>query len=466
MSVIKKRKRKVLNFDVENEQLIISAMMSNRRLCRRIVSEVAVNEFVAKRHRIIFDGLQFLLNRRLSFSIDTLSVALSGRDFGGAVYLRDLKEAFEPNVDNVDFHLDKLRRDAIKFRVKSGAFLDLTDLLDDPAASLSKIESAIGEIRSELRRGDNARTAQLISGDDAIKEYDREVNARESLEFRGFNLLELDERLTEALAPGLFSIIAARTSIGKSTFVANVVRKLAVRKIRTLYAPLETKWIAAIDTLITSMTGLPYDRYIRNPEQLTKAEREKINRAKNRLFKNRRLKIWRPEIRSIDALENEIASGNYDVVFIDLFENLLSSLDQKDIALALKRIQKMAQDYNVHICAVHQIRRDVVKRNERRPRLDDLKNSGGYEESADLVLLLHRDYYYRLLSGDLTDDEEDIMEVWISKQRRGRTNVCVAFRFDAECGRIGEYDLDYVPNLYGEGSKSKFSGDELKTGQV
>jgi len=460
-----KKKRRIINYDVENEQIILAAMMKNRRLCRRIISDVAVNEFVAKRHRIIFEGLRTLLNRRLKFSIDTLSVSLSGQDFGGVAYLQDLQSAFEPDFENINFHVEKLRRDAIKFRVKSGALIELTELLDDPGASLSSIENTLGGIHSELRRARGARNAQIISGDKAIEEYNREVRERESVEFRGFNLLELDERLTEALAPGLLSIVAARPSMGKSTFVANVVRKLAVRKVRVLYAPLETKWIAAIDTLITSMTGIPYEDYIRNPEELSKKERAKIDRAVNRLFKNRRLKIWRPEIRSIDSLENEIASGNYEVVFIDLFENLLSSLDQKDIAIALKRLQKIAQDYNVHICIVHQIKRAVVERKDRRPRLDDLKNSGGYEEAADLILLIHREYYYKRQSGELDDDDDDIMEIWISKQRRGKINVCVAFEFEAECGRIGEHAADYVPALF-ENGKKKFTRDELKTGQV
>lgn len=438
------KRKKILKHDTENEQVIIALLLQNKKVRKLLVQTLEGNEFVASRHRVIFKGVKRLVEQRLKFTLDSLVVELRGEDFGSLDYLRKLKKAYGKEPENIDYHVSKLKLDSLKFNLRKGAAEELLEVLENPKSSINEISEAIGFLQVGLRKDARGLNQQTLKGKGAIAAYDAEVLKRESQEFRGFSFLELDEKLTQALVGGGISIIAARPSMGKSTFVANTIRKLAVRKVKTLYAPLETKWSDNVDTILTSATGISYDDYIKNPNNLTKKQRQKIARMKKRIFAPGYLTIWRPEYRTIDALENELATGNYEVVFIDLFENIVASLDASDLSLDMKRLQHIAQEYNVHLCLVHQLLRAVVKRKAKRPLMADLKNSGGYEEAADLILLLHRDKYYALQEGD-NDDMPDVMEIWIAKQRRGITNVCVAYEFDKECGRIGEYAENWVP---------------------
>jgi len=134
----------------------------------------------------------------------------------------------------------------------------------------------------------------------------------------------------------------------------------------------------------------------------------------------------------MDELELAAERDEFDLVVIDLFEYLLpGEIDAGRVTDALRRLKKLATRRKFCAIVVHQIKR--IKRSKNpRPYLHELKNSGGYEEVADLVILLHRDAYYH------PDAEEDILEMQIAKQRRGPQNVTVGFEFDLEHCRVGK----------------------------
>ena len=120
------------------------------------------------------------------------------------------------------------------------------------------------------------------------------------------------------------------------------------------------------------------------------------------------------------------------MAIFDLWEKLAGSLDANAIAQALNFTQQLAKDCKCHFMLVHQTKRGVELRSDPMPTMNDLKNSGGYEEVADLIIGLTRRKFYQ------PDLEDDIMEMAVLKQRRGPRAGRVYYRFEGHVGLIGE----------------------------
>ena len=153
------------------------------------------------------------------------------------------------------------------------------------------------------------------------------------------------------------------------------------------------------------------------------------------------------------------------VVPIDLFGKIkdFSGSDNyaRDYENKLNEVQVMARELGVHFILVAQIHREATKGKFKRPKMSNLKNSGAFEEVADIILAVHRPYYdpevalkdYSLageahqdmLEDDsdlgVPNDEKNIAEVIILKQRMGAQNVIVNFEFDPMTTRFRPYDL-------------------------
>jgi replicative DNA helicase len=128
---------------------------------------------------------------------------------------------------------------------------------------------------------------------------------------------------------------------------------------------------------------------------------------------------------------------------MDLWEKFTDiKIDASSIAEKLNKTQAMAKECNVHMAIVQQIKRSEDKKGKKnkRPTIDLLKNSGGYEEVADLIIMMHREKYY---DPELDDD---IIEYIIGKQRRGQMNKTAYHIFDGNYGMIGDYVKAYATN--------------------
>ena len=123
------------------------------------------------------------------------------------------------------------------------------------------------------------------------------------------------------------------------------------------------------------------------------------------------------------------------VVFIDLFDRL-SDVDVVEktsvIPIKLNEVARLAEEFNVHFCLLAQINRAVESRKDKHPTMADLRDSGGYEQVADLIFLLYRAAYYA------EGVEDDRMEIELGKQRNGPAGrgTRVSFGFDPRTLRI------------------------------
>lgn len=420
----------VLDVNAENEQVVLGAITNDPEAWRRELPRLREGDFAAPAHKAILRACQEVLTAGGTWAPDTVHACCRGEV--DLRFLLDLTKQYPALPEkNLEMHLAILRRDAVKLSAAE-EFAALYEDLEDPHADL---EVTTGHALGVLKRlRDGGTSAGLRRGRDLYRAWDadlREMVERKAENFRQFYFSELDKHLYEGLRPGRLVVIAARPSMGKSTFCSNLIWRQVVHGRRVLAVPVEDGTDSVIERVACLRSGVPLETLIKTPDELTPTEMRSIRVAASQ-FLGSDLVAFDDEMPDIDALEMRLEEEQFDVVILDLFEYLLPSrFESGDVTSALRRLKRLAKRRKCAIVVVHQIRR-IKRTKNTRPKLSELKNSGGYEEVTDLALLLHRTAYYD------PDAEDDVMEIRIAKQRRGPRNVTVGFEFHGDTCKIGK----------------------------
>jgi replicative DNA helicase len=427
----------LIDVNVDNEQVVLGALILDAEAFKREAGSLRPEWFNHPRHRSIAKALRELRRSGASYAADTLVQVAKGEV--ELTYLRKLESNFSPlPEENLSLHLIDLRRDAAKFAASE----DLAELyasLDDRTVGLEETQGHALSIVKKLREA--AVQGTEVKGGRALHERWmrdlRESREGKSPRFVPLRFTGLDEHLYAGLKPGDLIVVAARPGMGKSTFCSNLTLRQVLSGRRVLNCPLEAGTDSVVDQMLCARARVEAEKLVKTPEQLTNEEVFRLERAARELL-DPGLVTFDDELMSIDDLELRVEEGDYTVVILDLFEYLLQGeLKPAEVTAALRRLKRLGKRRRFATVVVQQIRR--IKRTKNpRPRLDELKNSGGYEEVGDLILLLHRSKYYDPESAD-----EDVMEVKVAKQRRGPQNLTAGFLFEPGICRVGAHTTDF-----------------------
>lgn len=429
--------RLILDVHVENEQVVLAAVILDPGTFRREVPGLRLEWFNSPNHRDIVRTLRQILRGGGAYAADTV-VHLSN----GAVkleYLRGLEDKFSPlPAENFSMHLGILKRDSAKFAANT-PFTALYGDLDDPHATP---EEAAGHALDVLRclRGGIAGEARVRRGRALREEWFSDlsdVRTGKDVNFVPTHFSELDAFLYEGLRPGRVVVVAGRPGMGKSTFCSNLTRRLGNHGRRVLSVPVEAGTMSVVEQMACARAQVAAEKVIKTPHLLTDLEMMSL-RAAAKLILDSEYLVFDDEVANLDELELRVEEENFDVVILDLFEYLIQGeVDAARVTEDLRRLKKLAKRRRFAAVVVQQIRRIKRVKNPR-PQLHELKNSGGYEEVADLVLLLHRSKYY-----DPDSEDSDVLEIKVAKQRRGPQNVTVGYEFEPEICRVGKFTTDH-----------------------
>jgi replicative DNA helicase len=236
-----------------------------------------------------------------------------------------------------------------------------------------------------------------------------------------------DNLLSNGFVPGKLSVVAGRTSMGKSMFKSNMTISMCNTGVGVLNICPEQGFDSEHDRIDAIKTG-------KHLKVISRLRELKLGDPTFEMLKDSSQKIvdtWnyvcvptrsitvagvRSAIRRSRRMGTEI-----NMVFIDLFDRLKDVNVAADrtgqISVKLGQLEQIADEEQVHICILVQINRAPEGRRDKRPTLADLRDCGSYEQDADIVFLLYREGYY---NKDLPDN---IMEVNIAKQRDGPSAV-------------------------------------------
>jgi replicative DNA helicase len=426
----------VIDVNVENEQIILGAIINDHETFLREVPRLTDDLFNLDVHKDILSALKELIKREANYAADSV-IQLSGEKVK-LKYLSDLEDNFgELSEENFKLHFELLQFGSVKYQVAE-PFSRLYDALDDPHTTLKESEAVALEILSKLREG-SSQDGRVRFGNKLFEEWFgalQELQSGRAQSFCPTYFSALDEKLYEGLKPGKIIVVAGRPGMGKSTFCSNLTLRLEHNGKKVLSVPVEAGTESVVEQMASCKSRVSAEKMIKTPDELTDTEMFNLKRASRSILKSENI-IFCDRLSSIDELEMMAEQYDFEVAILDLFEYLLQGdMDPSAVTHQLRRLKNLSIRRGFASVVVHQIRRTKNKRSIR-PKLHELKNSGGYEEVADLVLLLHRGAYYN------PGEEEDMMEINVAKQRRGPMNVSVAFKFNADNCRIGAHDPNH-----------------------
>ena len=435
--------------DTKNEQLIIGQALSNE-ICREVFTQhLTHDQFLVGNHQVI----AFCINKAIEDDVqvnedifDVYRYDYPGKDksTGGLSYISKLKKAYCDILTRKTYrlHVKKLKSDYVKYKVHTQHVKRLLRLARDPSAKVEQIGEVSDKIDELVSKSVDLEHRGFKNMKELNEQHDHDLKNRKKGLFGHTGFRFLNDFLTEGFAPGRVSVLAGRPGMGKSAFVANSMIRMGNNKIPNALFALEMDGPAMADRWNAIETLIPLSQLIKRDGMtkvnLREEERVKKVREGKPLYLNdqtgRSLKDIRRDAKYI------VEKYGVKVIFIDLFMKILKPYGMgnrttNDIYTdMLNEIQVMARDLNVHFSIVVQIGRKVEERNDKRPKISDLKDCGGFEEIPDLILLFYREAYY--LSKNVEEDfDVDLMEIIIGKQRQGGTGTVKA-KFIGEITKI------------------------------
>lgn len=237
-------------------------------------------------------------------------------------------------------------------------------------------------------------------------------------------------------------ILAARPSMGKTTFAINILTHLAEQKKKILFFSLEV----ADSVVYFKIAGLKSGtNYIEVKNFLASGRDYPADSAPAKFldaFGKAEYNLWIRKERELDdicaiARDKSIINNGLDLIVIDHI-NLMTvkgveSMTERMTAVSGK-LKELAMALNVPVLALSQLNRDLTKRDDKRPMLNDLRGSGSIEQDADVVMFLHRQNYYDMDNFNRVVQDLDVV---VAKQRDGSTGM-IQMKYNMTNGRIGE----------------------------
>ena len=399
--------------NIEAEQSVLGAILIDCEAFKTAYKIISSVDFYRPAHGKIFQSMLSLKTVNEPIDLITISAELRKRNdldaVGGEPYLSALASQI-PTAANIKYHAKIVKEASVKRQVIKSCFA-LTDRIyqdDDINLGLSKH-------RAELLSIAGAADAALVSMADIAVTVQNYVEHR-SLHRDGIHgipsgFIDLDN-ITDGFQKGDFIILGGRPGMGKSAYAMNIIENCGVS---AGVVSLEMSGMQLGIRTLASLSGININSlrkgFIHHNEwsSITTATAQMANMPVFFSFSARRAQDI--EKRIIELVEDKGAQIIV-VDYLQLIRSEGSKQREREIADISVMLKGLAVDFQVPIIALAQLNREVERRENKRPILADLRESGSLEQDADIVIFLYRDEYY---NKDST--YKGIAEVIIAKGR-------------------------------------------------
>jgi replicative DNA helicase len=421
--------------DIVAEQCVLGGMLLSRDAVADVVEVVRSGDFYRPAHQTVYEAVCDLYGRGIPADAVTVAEELGRRGelarIGGAAYLHTLV-AGVPTAANAGYYAQIVAARAVLRRlIEAGTRIVQ---LGYSAASGGDVGDAVDRAQAAIYDVTAHRT-----GDDyvALNELLPEtLNEIEAIGTRGGALVgvptgfrDLDE-LTNGLHPGQMVIVAARPAVGKSTLGLDFARAAAVQHGRAaVLFSLEMSRSEIVMRLLSAEARVPLQHMrtgTMRDEDWNRLARRMGDIAEAPLFIDDSPNLSMMEIRAKARRLRQ--RHDLQLVVVDYMQLMSSARRvesrQQEVAEMSRSLKLLAKELDVPVVAISQLNRNPEQRQDKRPQLSDLRESGAIEMDADIVILLHREEMYEPETPRA--GEADLI---VAKHRNGPTRtVSVAFQ--------------------------------------
>lgn len=431
--------------NIEAEQSVIGAIFLEPEAFSTASEILVPEDFYRAGHQRIFAAMMRLADKGEPIDVVTVTSYLNDmkqlEEAGGVTYLTQLAESV-PTAANIEYYSRIVEEKALLRRLIRSA-TDIVTLSyereDNVEDVINEAEKSILEVAGKKNSGSFKNIKDvLIEVYDNIEQLHNQTSDVTGVP-TGFRDLD---RITSGFQRNDLIIIAARPSVGKTAFALNVAQNVAVNTDETVAIfSLEMGAEQLVQRMLCAEGNIDSQR-LRNgqlePEDWGKLTMAMGSLSNAKIFIDDSPGIRVSEIRSkCRRLKQEHGLGMIMIDYLQLIQGSPSSREnrQQEVSEISRSLKGLARELNVPLIALSQLSRGVEARQDKRPMMSDLRESGSIEQDADIVGFLYRDDYY-----DKETDKQNIIEIIIAKQRNGPTGT-VELAFVKEFNKF--VDLDY-----------------------
>ncbi|MDD6323042.1 MAG: replicative DNA helicase [Bacilli bacterium] len=445
---------RVMPQKIDAEQAILGSMFLSEKALERVCESLNKDMFYLDSHKKIFETIKNLFDNKVPIDITTVTAELDRKKIlnqvGGVEYLTQIVNVV-PTAANCEEYI-KIVEEKFLRRNLIEAGTDIANAgfssTDDIGEILDDAEKKIFDVVKN-RRGSEFKTIQ-----DVLFKAQADLEKLSSLkgEITGVPSGYYDiDKLTAGFHENELIIVAARPAMGKTAFAVNMAVNMALNSKKTVALfNMEMGAEQLISRMLSSVGQIEANKL--RTGKLEHQDWKRVNEAISRLADTKIFIDDTPgmTVSEIRAKCRRLANSadGLDVVIIDYLQLISGSAKyagqrQQEVSEISRSLKTMAMELNIPVIALAQLSRSVEGREDKRPLLSDLRESGSIEQDADIVAFLYRDDYYNKESA--IDENTSKSEFIISKHRSGPTaSVNLIFKrdtssfFNMENSQVGE----------------------------
>ncbi|OZG63956.1 helicase DnaB [Bifidobacterium hapali] len=437
--------------DDDAEMAVLGGMLMSKDAIGEVSQMIDVTDFYQPKHQTIYEAIIGLFSA--SQPVDVVLVAnklLADGDLekvGGADYLHSLV-ASVPTAANATYYADIVHQRAV-LRNVIAAGTKIAQL--GYSAEGSQAEDVVNLAQAEVYEMSVGKVRQDYSAigpvvHDTLEQLDKLQNGQmERGVPTGFR--DIDD-VTQGLQPGQMVVVAGRPAMGKSTLGIDFARAAALKHgMTTIVFSLEMSKVELAQRIISAETGIPLvvmrraDADSLTPDRWTQLNNFWAKMQNAPLFIDDSPNMSLMEIRA--KCRRLKQTNDLKLVVIDYLQLMTSGKQvesrQQEVSEFSRALKLLAKELEVPVVALSQLNRGPEMRNDKKPQLSDLRESGSIEQDADVVFLVHRPDFYD------KEDRPGEADIIMAKHRNGPTET-FHLLFQGERSRFHDMPQDYAVN--------------------
>ncbi|EFU74361.1 replicative DNA helicase [Enterococcus italicus] len=418
--------------DIEAEQAVLGAIFLDNDTIIDAMEILEPRAFYRRAHQIIFQAMIQLNDRNEAIDVITLKAELESiqslEDIGGILYLTELSQA-SPSAASISYYAKIVDDKAVLRNLIHTANQIVTkgfEQGEDVQSIVDDAERSILEVTEKRNSSGFKSIADVLNT--AIENIDQLAQQGEAITGLPTGYQALD-KMTAGLHQEELIIIAARPAVGKTAFALNIAQNIGTKTDQSVAIfSLEMGAESLVNRMLCAEGSIQAGNL--RTGQLTDEEWRSLIVAMGSLSRANIYIDDTPGIKisEIRARCRKLAQekGNLGLILIDylqLIEGTGRESRQQEVSEISRQLKKLAKELKVPVIALSQLSRGVEQRQDKRPVLSDIRESGSIEQDADIVAFLYREDYYER-EGDQDEDHEEKevnnkVEVIIEKNRSG-----------------------------------------------
>lgn len=434
--------------NIQAEQAVLGSMLLEKNAIIKAIEILQPDSFYKESHRFIFETVLQLFDQGEPVDIvtttDHLTKAGKLEAAGGAVYISDLLNSV-PTAANIEYHAKIVEEKAVLRRLITAGTSIVSEAFEEPEdvnSILERAEKSIFDIAMHRAREGFFSLDVVLKN--VLDKIDRLYGKKDKITGIPSGYPDLDN-LTAGFQNGDLIILAARPSVGKTALCLNFAQNIAVNyKIPVAIFSLEMSKEQLAQRLLCSEAEIDAQRL--RTASLPDAGWKRLTRALGRLSES---PIFIDDSAMISAVEIRAKARRLKMekglglVIVDYLQLMQGSSRRKndnrvqEISEISRSLKILSKELDVPVIALSQLSRAIEQRTDRIPRLSDLRESGEIEQTADVVMFIHREDYY-----NPTSEKGNMAEIIIAKQRNGPVGT-VEMVFRKDVARFASKEIKY-----------------------